>query len=66
MENKITSNLYVGRNKNNSLINKKMIFRILGILLFLEGIMFLVCAGVSLCYREADYIYFIGCPVLRS
>ena len=59
MENKITSNLYVGRNKNNSLINKKMIFRILGILLFLEGIMFLVCAGVSLCYREADYIYFI-------
>ena len=58
MENKITSNLYVGRNKNNSLINKKMIFRILGILLFLEGIMFLVCAGVSLCYREADYIYF--------
>lgn len=59
MENKITSNLYIGQNKNNSLINRKMIFRILGILLFLEGLMFLVCAGVSLCYNEADYIYFV-------
>ena len=41
------------------MINRKMILRILGILLFMEAMMFLVCAGVSLCYGEEDYIYFI-------
>ena len=45
--------------RQNCLINRKMIFRILGILLGLEGIMFLVCAGVSMLYRESSYIYFI-------
>lgn len=46
-------------NRNKSLINRKMILKILGILLFLEGIMFLICTGVSLSYNEPDYIYFI-------
>lgn len=49
----------VTANRGNSLINRKMILRILGILLFMEAMMFLVCAGVSLCYGEEDYIYFI-------
>lgn len=59
MEDIFTQSLNLGVQKSNSLINRKMIFRILGILLFLEGGMFLVCAIVSLCYRETDYIYFI-------
>lgn len=49
----------VTANRGNSLINRKMILRILGILLFMEAMMFLACAGVSLCYGEEDYIYFI-------
>lgn len=55
----ISTAVNVTANRGNSLINRKMIFRILGVLLFMEAIMFLVCAGVSLCYGEADYIYFI-------
>ena len=46
-------------NRKNSLINQKMICRILGFLLFIEGVMLLVCAGVSLFYHESDYIYFV-------
>lgn len=50
--------LYKGGSRNNSLINKKMIFRVLGVLLFIESAMFLLCAAVSLCYGEQDYQYF--------
>ena len=39
--------LYKGGSRNNSLINKKMIFRVLGVLLFIESAMFLLCAAVS-------------------
>ena len=46
--------LYKGGSRNNSLINKKMIFRVLGVLLFIESAMFLLCAAVSLCYGEQD------------
>lgn len=52
------SGMYV-RSRNNSLINGKMISRVLGVLLFIELGMFLICAGVSLCYGEGDYIYFL-------
>ena len=38
--------LYKGGSRNNSLINKKMIFRVLGVLLFIESAMFLLCAAV--------------------
>ena len=40
--------LYKGGSRNNSLINKKMIFRVLGVLLFIESAMFLLCAAISL------------------
>lgn len=59
MEDFLSTAVNVTANRGNSLINRKMIFRILGILLFMEAMMFLVCAGVSLCYGEEDYIYFI-------
>ena len=38
--------LYKGGSRNNSLINKKMIFRVLGVLLFIESAMFLLCAAI--------------------
>ena len=59
MEEANVKNVYVGGNRKNSLINQKMICRILGFLLFIEGVMLLVCAGVSLFYHELDYIYFV-------
>ena len=59
MEDFVSINVNTGRSRTNSLINRKMIFRILGILLFMEAAMFLVCASVSWYYREKEYIYFI-------
>ena len=59
MEETVVKNVYVGGSRKNSLINQKMICRILGFLLFIEGVMLLVCAGVSLFYQESDYIYFV-------
>lgn len=59
MEDFVSINVNTGRSRTNSLINRKMIFRILGILLFMEAAMFLVCASVSLYYCEGEYIYFI-------
>ncbi len=50
----------------NSLINREMIFRILGILLVIESFMLLVCTGVSLYYREPDYVHFIGSALLTA
>lgn len=45
--------------RSNSLLNPKMISRVLGVLLCIEAMMFFLCAGVSVLYREADYIYFL-------
>ncbi len=59
-------NVHVGGRRGNSLINRKMIFRILGILLLIECFMFLVCAGVSLLYKESDYIYFIYTTLIAA
>ena len=64
MQDFITHNEYLTGNRANSLINRKMIFRILGILLFIEGGLFLLCAGVSLCYQEHSYIYFLYSTLL--
>ena len=47
MEDFLSTAVNVTANRGNSLINRKMILRILGILLFMEAMMFLVCAGVS-------------------
>lgn len=43
----------------NRIINLKMIAYVLGILLWVEGAMFLVCMGVSLYFNEPEYIYFL-------
>ena len=59
MEDFLSTAVNVTDTRCNSLINRKMILRILGTLLFMEAMMFLACAGVSLCYGEEDYIYFI-------
>ncbi len=61
-----SNNLYRGGNRCNDLINKKMIFRVLGILLFIESVMFLLCAGISFCYDEPDYKYFLYAALLNS
>ena len=66
MQDFITHNEYLTGNRANSLINRKMIFRILGILLFIEGGLFLLCAGVSLCYQEHSYIYFLYSALLAA
>lgn len=59
MEDFISTQMHVEDGRGHSLLNRKMIFRILGILLYLEGMMFLVCTLVSLFYNESDYIYFV-------
>lgn len=61
-----SNNLYRGGNRCNGLINKKMIFRVLGILLFIESVMFLLCAGISFCYDESDYKYFLYAILLNN
>ena len=58
--------LYKGGSRNNSLINKKMKFGVLGVLLFIESAMFLLCAAVSLCYGEQDYQYFLYTILLNT
>lgn len=58
MESYFSDNLHA-RSKNNSMINRKMISRVLGVLLFMEAAMFLFCSGLSVCYGESDYIYFL-------
>lgn len=63
MENCITDSVI--NNRRNSLINRKIIFRILGILLFIEAGLFMICMGVSLCYGEADYIYFVYASLIN-
>ena len=45
MEDFLSTAVNVTANRGNSLINRKMILRILGILLFMEAMMFLACAG---------------------
>lgn len=58
MEEYISDNLKT-HNRNNSLINRKMIGRVLGVLLFIESGMFLLCSAISACYGESDYKYFL-------
>ena len=43
----------------NGCINSKMIGRVLGVLLLIEMGMLLLCGGISFCYGENDYIYFL-------
>lgn len=50
---------FCSKARANSLINYRFISYILGILVLVEAGLFALCAGVSLLYREADYIFFI-------
>lgn len=59
------TNAYI-RHKSNSLINPKMIARVLGVLLFIELGMFLVCAGVSAVYGEDDARFFLYTCVVNA
>ena len=45
--------------KKSKYLNFKLVSFILGILLWVEAGLFLLCAGVSVGYGETDYIYFI-------
>ena len=59
MEGFNTETLYNQSKRKHSLINKKIIARVLGILLFLEAIMFLICALVSWYYQEKEAFTFL-------
>ncbi len=65
MEDFWSTTVQVSGERENSLLNRKMIFRILGILLFIEAMLFLVCMGVALFHGEDDYIYFVGSALLN-
>lgn len=52
--------------KKNSMINSKMILRVLAFLLFVEAFLFILCASVSIIYGEGDYIYFLYCTLINS
>lgn len=58
MEEYLSGNMRI-ENKSNSLINRKMIGRVLGVLLFIESAMFLLCSVISVGYGESDYKYFL-------
>ena len=60
-----STTVHVAGEKENSLLNRKMIYRILGILLSMEAMLFLVCMGVSLYYHETDYIYFVWSALIN-
>ena len=55
------------KKRNKSLINRKIIFRVLGILLWVETTMFLLCAGVAWYYNEGDIIHtFLQCAGINT
>jgi len=58
MEEYLSTDIYVSK-RNNSLINGKMIGRVLGVLLFIEAGMFVLCSGISVVYGESNYKYFL-------
>ena len=54
MEGYISDSLYVNNRKRNSLINRRIILRVLGVLLLVEVCMLLTCVGVAWGYGESD------------
>ena len=50
----ISNTSYLSKKRDGSLINRKLIFRVMGVLLLVEVCMFLVCAAVAWGYGEAD------------
>ena len=66
MEDFLINDIHVTKSRSgNSLINRKMILRVLGVLLAIEAILLLVSGCVSAIYDEADYIYFVYCALLN-
>lgn len=47
------------RRQKKGLVNFRLISYILGILVWVEAGMFALCGGVSLLYKESEYIYFV-------
>ena len=67
MEGFIAETLYEqSKRKKNSLINKKIIARVLGILLFVETTMFLICALVSWMYQEPETFTFLQTAAINT
>ena len=58
------SNQHIKRSRFS--INFKLVSCILGILLYMEAFLFLICTGVSLIYRDPDYMYFIYCMLINT
>ena len=54
MEGYISDSLYNTGRKRNSLINRRIIMRVLGVLLWVEVCMLLTCVGVAWLYQESD------------
>lgn len=55
-----------GGNSRSAVVNYKLVGRILGILLFIEAGLFIICAGVSLLYHESEYIHFVYSILITS
>ena len=66
MEEVLNRTVVVKGSRSNSLINGRMISRILGILLQVECLMFLVCIVVSLAYGEHDAMSFLWALVVTE
>lgn len=59
MENSFSDHHINTGNAISNIINIKLISYVIGILLWVEGGMFLICMGISLLYDEKDYRYFL-------
>ena len=59
MEGYISDSVYVANKKRNSLINRRIICRVLGVLLLVEVCMLLACTGVAWGYGEQDGLAFL-------
>lgn len=59
MEHSFSEKTHRSTNPLNQIINLKMIVYVLGILLWVEGGMFLLCSAISLIYKEDSYKYFL-------
>ena len=53
------NNQFYGFSKKVSAINYRLVSHALGVLLWVEAGLFLLCAGVNLWYKESDYMTFI-------
>ena len=57
---------FLNRFKSGRILNFRMVSYVLGILLLLEGILYILCCGVSLYYHESGYKAFIYCFIINA